>query len=166
MVINSRSARLKKRTDAFTTNQKRSLPERQLSLVEMLASEHPESNRRISKIIEGKKSRAPSPCSSSVYSDYSEFQVESAGRGRTLSRQHERNESLHVNWTVQDIIRMAQEITDGTIAAVHLSLLGYWIRESAEHYEMAKIYIRELSLDQVSACRILVNRPHLSDTAI
>jgi hypothetical protein len=166
MAIKSRPARFTKRTDALTTIQKRSLPERELSLIEMLASEHPDSNYRPSKVIESEKSRAPSPCSSSVYSEYYEFQAESAGRGSTLSRQHVRNESLHVNWTIQDIIRMAQEITDGTIASIHLSLLGYWIKESAEHYEMAKVHIRELSLDQVSACHILVNTPHLTDTTL
>jgi hypothetical protein len=165
-VITSRSARFAKRTDALTTSQKRSLPERELSLIEMLASERPDSNRRLSKIIESEKLREPAPCSSSVYSEYNEFQAESEDRGRTPSRQHVRNESLHVNWTMQDIIRMAQEIANGTIAPVHLSLLGYWIRESAAHYEMARIHIRELSLDQVSAYRILVNRPHLTDTTL
>ncbi len=69
---------------------------------------------------------------------------------RSTSRSfHKRNESLHVNWTEPDIIRLAKELYEETIAEVHLSLLGYWIRDSDEHYEMAKQYIRELALDQV-----------------
>lgn len=64
--------------------------------------------------------------------------------------QHSRGHSLHVNWTPKDVERMAREICDETIADVHLSLFGYWIREQPENYDVAKAYIRELSLDQVS----------------
>ena len=66
------------------------------------------------------------------------------------SDQHSRPASLHVTYTADDIERMAKEISEGTIPAVHLSLLGYWICESVLHYELAKGFIRELSLDQVS----------------
>ncbi|KAL5117289.1 hypothetical protein ACEQ8H_004848 [Pleosporales sp. CAS-2024a] len=63
-------------------------------------------------------------------------------------RHRERIESLHVSWTEEDVERMAREIHDESIAAVHLSLLGWWICENAQHYNIAKKYIRELSLDQ------------------
>ena len=46
---------------------------------------------------------------------------------------------------------MAREILDETIADVHLSLLGYWICKQSANYELAKDYIRELGLDQVSS---------------
>jgi hypothetical protein len=66
------------------------------------------------------------------------------------SGKHQRNESLHVTWTSEDIERLTKEIYEETIAPVHLSLLGYWIVERTQHYDIAKSYIRELSLDQVS----------------
>lgn len=66
------------------------------------------------------------------------------------SGQHSRPVSLHVNYTADDIERMAKEIFEGTVPEVELSLLGWWICESNEHYELAKGFIRELSLDQVS----------------
>lgn len=66
------------------------------------------------------------------------------------SGQYSRPTSLHVHYTVDDIERMAKEIFEGIIPAVHLSLLGYWICESNQHYELAKGFIRELYLDQVN----------------
>ncbi|KAF1851441.1 uncharacterized protein K460DRAFT_391713 [Cucurbitaria berberidis CBS 394.84] len=62
--------------------------------------------------------------------------------------QHQRGHSLHVNWTLEDVARLARELYNKTIADVHLSLFGYWIQESEEHYDVAKQHIRELNLDQ------------------
>jgi hypothetical protein len=69
---------------------------------------------------------------------------------QTAHVKHSRGQSLHVNWTLEDVEHMVREIFDETIADVHLSLFGYWIREQPGNYETAKSYIRELSLDQVS----------------
>jgi hypothetical protein len=69
---------------------------------------------------------------------------------QTAHVKHSRDQSLHVNWKLQDVERMVREIFDETIADVHLSLFGYWIREQPGNYDIAKAYIRELSLDQVS----------------
>lgn len=75
------------------------------------------------------------------------------------SSMNQQAQLLHVNWTREDVIRMAKEIYDETIPEVHLSLLGYWIREQNEHYDIAKTYIRELSLDQVcSDCTVCITR--------
>lgn len=41
------------------------------------------------------------------------------------ARKHYRSESLHVNWTEDDVRRMAGEVYGETIADVHLSLLAY-----------------------------------------
>ncbi|KAF2127922.1 hypothetical protein P153DRAFT_44155 [Dothidotthia symphoricarpi CBS 119687] len=62
--------------------------------------------------------------------------------------QHQRNLSLHVMWTLDDIRQIAREIYDGTVADVHLSLFAYWVQEKNENYDLAKEYVRELSLDQ------------------
>ena len=62
---------------------------------------------------------------------------------------HQRAQSLHVNWTEADVTRLAREIYNQTVADVHLSLFGFWIREDEQHYEIAKQHIRELGLDQV-----------------
>ncbi|KAI8933598.1 hypothetical protein NX059_009328 [Plenodomus lindquistii] len=64
------------------------------------------------------------------------------------SFQHRRGDSFHVNWTAQDLPRLAREVYDETIADVHLSLFAYWIREEVGHYELAKQHVRELALDQ------------------
>jgi hypothetical protein len=80
----------------------------------------------------------------------SEYSQDSTSECYGRSGQHQRNESLHVSYSAEDIQRMAKEISEETIAPVHLSLLGWWIREKTEHYELAKGFIRELSLDQVS----------------
>lgn len=63
---------------------------------------------------------------------------------------HQRGESFHVNFSSDDVQRIAKEIYDQTIADVHLSLFSYWINEREEHYEEAKRHIRELRLDHVS----------------
>ena len=36
-----------------------------------------------------------------------------------------------------------------TIADVHLSLFGYWIKESDENFKEAKKHLRELGVDRV-----------------
>lgn len=56
---------------------------------------------------------------------------------------------FNVTWTEQDVRRMAREIAHQTIAGVHLSLFSYWIRAKPQNYELARVYIRELGLDQV-----------------
>jgi hypothetical protein len=94
--------------------------------------------------------RGSSGRSFSEYSQDDASQSEKAGNSYVCGRQHQRNKSLHVNWTQEDVERMAKEIYDESIAAVHLSLLGYWICEMPQHYELARTHIRELSLDQVS----------------
>jgi hypothetical protein len=152
-----RGSKSKKRPAPIKTNRQQSPPQQELTFVEMLASDP---DRSAGIAVQNETPRRPSPYTSSLYGNCSEVEVEleTPGRGRPANYQHERNKSLHVSWTVQDIQRMAQEIIDGTIASVHLSLLGYWIRESPEHYEMAKEHIRELSLDQVRAELIIVNK--------
>jgi hypothetical protein len=57
--------------------------------------------------------------------------------------------STQLHWTAEDIERMAKQVYNGTITNFDLSLLGYWIRTSTGNYHVAKIYIRELGLDQV-----------------
>jgi hypothetical protein len=80
------------------------------------------------------------------------------GRQKAQSGHHERDQSLEVHWTAKDVQHMAKEIYDGTIADVHLSLLGYWIRTCSGNYDVAREYIRELGLDQV--CQIHGIRSH------
>jgi hypothetical protein len=71
------------------------------------------------------------------------------GRQETKCSPQERKPSTQLQWTPEDIERTASEIYGGTIADFNLSLLGYWIRTSTANYLVAKIYIRELGLDQV-----------------
>ncbi|KAL1794887.1 hypothetical protein ACET3X_006703 [Alternaria dauci] len=61
---------------------------------------------------------------------------------------HQRHESLHVNLTPEDVKRFAAEIRNMTIADVHLSLFGYWIKESDENFKEAKKHLRELGVDR------------------
>ena len=61
----------------------------------------------------------------------------------------DRIQSFHVKWTHADVIRLAREIYEETVPEVHLSLFVYWICESTDNYELAKVHIRELGLDQV-----------------
>ncbi|KAI4923668.1 uncharacterized protein J4E92_007642 [Alternaria infectoria] len=68
----------------------------------------------------------------------------------TPSSRHRRNESLHVNLSAEEVKKYADEVRNMTIADVHLSLFGYWIKESDEHFQEAKKYLRELGLDRVS----------------
>jgi hypothetical protein len=70
---------------------------------------------------------------------------------------HARDASFHVNFTLDEVDRVAQEISDNTVAPVTLSLFTFWICESRENYETAKSRIRELSLDQVRT------RPNLDE---
>ena len=73
------------------------------------------------------------------------------GGDSSNSAKHTRELSLEVNYTTEDVQRMAEEIYEETTADVHLSLFAYWIRESGENFASAKKVIRELSLDQVCA---------------
>ncbi|KAI4689043.1 hypothetical protein J4E81_007760 [Alternaria sp. BMP 2799] len=66
----------------------------------------------------------------------------------TPSSRHRRNESLHVNLSQEEVKKYADEVRNMTIADVHLSLFGYWIKESDEHFQEAKKYLRELGLDR------------------
>lgn len=59
-------------------------------------------------------------------------------------------ESLHVNFSHDDVRCIAQEIYDETVAEVNLSLFSYWINESSKNYQEASLHIRELRLDHVS----------------
>ena len=73
-------------------------------------------------------------------------------RGQGARGDHpERQTSTQLQWAPGDIERMAKEVYDGTITNFDLSLLGYWIRTSTGNYDVARIYLRELGLDQVSA---------------
>jgi hypothetical protein len=80
---------------------------------------------------------------------YSQQEASTTGGAPPGAGQHRRGESLHVVYCPEDVKRVSEELLNGTIAPVHLSLLGYWICESEEHYQIARSYIRELSLDQV-----------------
>ncbi|CAG5171329.1 uncharacterized protein ALTATR162_LOCUS7309 [Alternaria atra] len=61
---------------------------------------------------------------------------------------HQRRESLRVNLTPEDVERFAGEVRNMTIADVHLSLFGYWIKESDENFREAKKHLRELGVDR------------------
>jgi hypothetical protein len=54
-----------------------------------------------------------------------------------------------VRYSTEELVQLARELHEDTIADVHLSLLTYWICASKDNYEEAKIHIRELSVDQV-----------------
>jgi hypothetical protein len=117
-----------------------------MTLSEMLASERVDGHRATDI---GRKCQSHHMLPSRSSSDNSEDQANTAGGQSHGASHHHRGESLHVNYATEDVKRMATEILDGTIAPVHLSLLGYWICEKPAHYEIAKTYIRELALDQV-----------------
>ncbi|KAF1939021.1 hypothetical protein EJ02DRAFT_514147 [Clathrospora elynae] len=87
--------------------------------------------------------------------------TEEASTPRTA--RHQRKESLCVSLTREDVARMADEVQKETIAEVNLSLFGYWIKESDDNYKMAKEYIRELALDQVSAESFVCCHDHTVD---
>jgi len=109
------------------------------------------SSERSKSVLSQDDTRGSSVRSKSVYSQEDECHLEGLASDPIPSRHyHHRNESLHVKWTENDVIRMAGEIYDESIPVVYLSLLGFWICEDNAHYEMAKAHIRELSLDQVS----------------
>jgi hypothetical protein len=124
-------------------------PPQRLTLAEMLIMEN-ETRRGSKKAIKDEKLHKTSSRVSSEHSGSSALHVQPTLRSREAVGQHQRAESLYVNWTPEELARLAKEIYEDTIPTVHLSLLGYWIIKSAEHYEAAKGYIRELSLDQVS----------------
>lgn len=110
------------------------------------------SSTRSKSVYSQDDTRGSSIRSKSVYSQDDTSQPEVVTSDPIPSEHHhQRNESLHVQWTESDVIRMAGEIYDGSIPAVYLSLLGFWICENNAHYKMASAHIRELSLDQVSS---------------
>jgi hypothetical protein len=57
---------------------------------------------------------------------------------------------FRVRFSSEELAQLASELREETIADVHLSLLTYWICESKDNYEEAKVHIRELNIDQVS----------------
>jgi ABC-type Zn2+ transport system substrate-binding protein/surface adhesin len=69
------------------------------------------------------------------------------------STRHRRSGSLHVNLTPQEVKQYADQVRDMTIADVHLSLFGWWIKESDENFKEAKKHLRELGVDSVSCAR-------------
>lgn len=126
-----------------------------LTATEMLALDRIDLNSGPAPARKAGKPKASRQRSGGENSELFATQVDAAHEIQQRRAQHLRNESLHVTWTANDIQRMAKEISDETIADVHLSLLGYWICKSTAHYEMAKRFIRELSLDQVSQDPVL-----------
>lgn len=84
----------------------------------------------------------------SVTEEASERNNNLSDRGRV--HKHQRFESLRVNFSHEEVRRIAQEIYDKTVAEVNLSLFSYWINESSKNYEEASLHIRELRLDHVS----------------
>ncbi|EUC41117.1 hypothetical protein COCMIDRAFT_40665 [Bipolaris oryzae ATCC 44560] len=79
---------------------------------------------------------------------------------RGCVRKHQRFESLHVNFSHDEVRRIAQEIYDETVAEVNLSLFSYWVNESSKNYEEASLHIRELRLDRGYNLARIAN-PHL-----
>ncbi|CAA9967016.1 hypothetical protein PTMSG1_10375 [Pyrenophora teres f. maculata] len=61
---------------------------------------------------------------------------------------HQRQPSLYVTLSSNDLERLTEELYDQTIADVHLSLFIFWINTSSENYDVARKYIRELSCDK------------------
>ena len=115
------------------------------------ASSTQASSTRSKSVYSQDDTRGSSIRSKSLYSQNDKIQAEGVASDLIDSGyHHQRNESLHVQWTQNDVTRMAGEIYDESIPAVYLSLLGFWICENNANYEMAKAHIRELSLDQVS----------------
>ncbi|CAN9326644.1 unnamed protein product [Alternaria sp. RS040] len=75
--------------------------------------------------------------------------VHGSARAPLGNRKYDQHhESLHVNLTPDDVERFASEIRNMTIADVHLSLFGYWIKESDENFKEAKKHLRELGVDR------------------
>jgi hypothetical protein len=68
----------------------------------------------------------------------------------TVGARHTRDPSLRVTFSAEEVARLAQEIYDETVAEPLLTLFTLWICEDKEHYDQAKLHIRELALDQVS----------------
>lgn len=69
---------------------------------------------------------------------------------------HGHDKSLHVSFSLEEVAILAKEIYDDTVAEVTFSLFTYWVCGSRENYEQAKLHIRELGLDQVSASLLRV----------
>lgn len=68
------------------------------------------------------------------------------------SSYHQRDLSITVNWTKDDIERMAKELDEGVISDLDLSLFAFWIKAKHENYLFARDFVRELALDQVGGC--------------
>ncbi|XP_014551894.1 hypothetical protein COCVIDRAFT_111729 [Bipolaris victoriae FI3] len=94
----------------------------------------------------------------SVTEEASERNNNLSDRGRV--HKHQRFESLRVNFSHEEVRRIAQEIYDETVAEVNLSLFSYWINESSKNYEEASLHIRELRLDHGYNLARITN-PHL-----
>jgi hypothetical protein len=62
---------------------------------------------------------------------------------------HHRGLSLHIDWSLDDVKDLVDQLYDGTIVDVKLSLLAFWIKEKEENYQLARGLIRELGVDQV-----------------
>lgn len=65
------------------------------------------------------------------------------------SSYHQRDLSVTVNWTKDNIERMARELDEGVISDLDLSLFAFWIKAKHENYLFARDFVRELALDQV-----------------
>lgn len=72
------------------------------------------------------------------------------------NRHDQRDSSFQVQYTEEEITQLSNEVYDGTIADVSLSLFSFWVNENQKHYEMAMEYIRELGLDQVCCLLMLL----------
>jgi hypothetical protein len=138
-------------------------PPQRLTLMEMLMMEN-EVRRGSNHAIKSRQQRKPLVQSNSEHIESEAFRVPPIRGPQQVGSLHQRNESLHVTWTAEAIQRMTNEIYNETIASVHLSLLGYWIIESVEHYDVAKEFIRELSLDQVSQVLLILEPSCLANT--
>lgn len=66
---------------------------------------------------------------------------------------HQRDPSFCVTFSPDEVLRLAKEVYDETVAEVTLSLFIFWVCEKEDHYEAAKLHVRELGLDQVSIRR-------------
>ncbi|EAT81178.2 hypothetical protein SNOG_11470 [Parastagonospora nodorum SN15] len=136
------------------------------------ASSTQASSTRSKSVYSQDDTRGSSIRSKSLYSQNDKSQAEGVASDLIDSGyHHQRNESLHVQWTQNDVTRMAGEIYDESIPAVYLSLLGFWICENNANYEMAKAHIRELSLDQAQekiagkAAPVVEFEPHADENS-
>lgn len=64
---------------------------------------------------------------------------------------HLRDTSLKVCFPPEQVEKTTREIKDGKVAEEIFALFTLWVCEDAANYDQAKVYIRELSVDQVRA---------------